>query len=209
MRLVRVAVLLAGTISVGSLAPASRPLHLDSSEDRTAFRRWFTFLAESRYYARKPLHEVSDGYSLIRWAARHALEPHDAAWSRSLELPLYPSMPSVHADASVASPAFEPAFVSRDPAAAQPGDLFLYRNSERAAHVMVYIGKSQVIPSTQQWVIYLSAGSVHKVMLDTLITTLLRTGVRSRRTPISGACGVSTCLNKYGQTHRCSWPCLA
>jgi len=58
---------------------------------------------------------------------------------------------------------FAPAFVSRDAGEAQPGDLFLYRNSERAAHVMVYIGKSQVIPSACQWVIYLSGGSVHKV----------------------------------------------
>jgi uncharacterized protein YfaT (DUF1175 family) len=169
VRLVRVAVLLAGTVSAGSLAPASHPLHLDSFEDRTAFRRWFTFLAESRYYARKPLHEVSDGYSLIRWGVRQALAPHDAAWSRTLELPLFPSMPSVRPGTAAASPAFEPAFVSRDAAAAQPGDLLLYRNAELAAHVMVYIGKSQIIPSSQQWVIYLSAGSVHKVKLDTLL----------------------------------------
>jgi uncharacterized protein YfaT (DUF1175 family) len=168
VRLPRVAVLLAGTLFTGAPAPASHPLRLDSSEDRLAFRRWFTFLAESRYYARKPLQEVFDGDSLIRWAVRHALAPHDAGWSRRVELPLLPSMPSVRA-ATAGLPSFEPAFVSREAGGAQPGDLLLYRNALLPAHVMVYIGKSQIIPSAWEWVIYLSGGGVHKVRLDKLL----------------------------------------
>ena len=140
--------------------------HFDSGADRAAFRRWFTFLAESRYYARKPLAEVADGWSLIRWASRMALARHDAAWSRTLELPVFPVMPSVSV---MPSEPLTPVFVSRDLAAAQPGDLLLFRNTGLSASVMVYIGKSQVVPSPQRWVIYLTAGSTHKVSLDKLM----------------------------------------
>jgi uncharacterized protein YfaT (DUF1175 family) len=168
LRLPRFTVLLAGTILAGSLALADHRAHLNSTQDRAAFRRWFTFLAESRYYARKPLREISDGESLIRWALRNALAPHDTAWSRTLELPVYPAMPSV-LNSAAAPTDYEPMFVSEDASAAQPGDLFLFDNDHLPAHVMVYIGSSQVIPSSCHWVIYLASGKVHKVQLDTLL----------------------------------------
>jgi len=52
-----------------------------------AFRRWFTFVAESRYFARKTAGEVAEGEALARWAWRNALVEHDAAWQRRVELP--------------------------------------------------------------------------------------------------------------------------
>jgi uncharacterized protein YfaT (DUF1175 family) len=158
----------AGTILAGSLALAGHRAHLDSPQDRAAFRRWFTFLAESRYYAHKPLREISDSESLIRWAMRNALATHDTPWSKSLELLVYPAMPSVLNSAAVSTD-HEPKFVSSDASAAQPGDLLLFENDHLPAHVMVYIGSSQIIPSSCRWVIYWASGKVHKVQLDTLL----------------------------------------
>jgi uncharacterized protein YfaT (DUF1175 family) len=80
---------------VAGLAMAATSPHLNSSSDRKAFRRWFTFLAESRYYAHKPLRDASDPEGLLRWAYHQALRPHDARWYHTVELPLLPAMPSV------------------------------------------------------------------------------------------------------------------
>lgn len=162
--MLRLTIVFTATLFTATLVAAAPGF--DSGTDETAFRRWFTFLAESRYYARKPLAEVADGWSLIRWASRLALARHDAAWSRSLELPVFPVMPAVRV---VPSESFTPVFVSRDVAAAQPGDLLLFRNTGLSASVMVYIGRSQVVPSPQRWVIYLTAGSTHKVSVDKLL----------------------------------------
>lgn len=150
----------------GLAAPATQTPKLTSPSDQNAFRRWFTFLAESRYYARKPVRDVSDGDSLVRWALRHALAQHDVAWSRKIELPIYPVMPSVSTVRGIPEMA-SPVLVSRDIADAQPGDLLLYRDETRPAHVMVFIGKSQVVPSPGDWVIYVSE-RIHKVSLDHL-----------------------------------------
>jgi uncharacterized protein len=172
VRAFHVAVLFTVTLAAASRPSPTPQLHLGSAGDRIAFRRWFTFLAESRYYARKPLHEISDGYSLISWATRHALASHDSAWSRTLELPLFPVMPSVSTEVASRSHSSssdgDPVFVSRDISEAEPGDLFLYRNSHHQAHVMVFIGRSQIIPSPHRWVVYLSEGRVHRVSIDKL-----------------------------------------
>ena len=157
--------LLAIALLTGS-APAAPPLRLESPCDQKAFRRWFTFLAESRYYARKPVRDVSDGDSLIRWARRHALAQHDRNWSRKLELPVYPVIPSVSTVRDIPETA-APVLISRNIADAQPGDLLFYRNQSRPAHVMVFIGRSQVVPSPGDWVIYVS-DRIHKVSLDHL-----------------------------------------
>jgi len=157
----RVSVLVSFFATLLSAGPRLGP------DDSSAFRRWFTFLAESRYYARKPLRGVSDGDSLIRWAARHALAPHDATWSRSIELPILPAMPSVRESVPLRA-SLEQQIVSRDIADALPGDLFLYRRAELPAHVMIYIGPSQILPSRKRWVIYLSGNATHKVCIDSL-----------------------------------------
>jgi uncharacterized protein YfaT (DUF1175 family) len=180
LRLVR-AVPIAGAAIVGilslvaSLALAAAPSpHLNSPSDRKAFRRWFTFLAESRYYARKPLRGVSDADGLLRWAYHQALSRHDARWYHTVELPLLPAMPSVREfEASLCDLhpyPFVPLLVSRNLADAEPGDLLMYRRFDLAAHLMIYIGSSQVVPSPKKWVIYLtnSPKDIHKVSLDSL-----------------------------------------
>jgi hypothetical protein len=72
-------------------------LRLDREEDRRAFRRWFTFLAESQYY-RQPhrmAREINDCAALIRFAYREALREHDGAWASELDLDTVPSEASV------------------------------------------------------------------------------------------------------------------
>ena len=164
MRPVRAVLILVALLAYGGTSP-----RLDSSADRKAFRRWFTFLAESRYYARKPLRGVSDAEGLLAWAYHQALRPHDALWFRSVELPILPAMPSVEQSGQTATgPA--PTLISRDLKDAEPGDLLLYRRSDLESHLMIYIGQSQIVPSPKKWVIYLakSARDVHKVSLDSL-----------------------------------------
>ena len=71
-------------------------LRLDREEDRRAFRRWFTFLAESQYYRQpKRLREINDCAALIRFAYREALREHDGAWASELDLDTVPSEASV------------------------------------------------------------------------------------------------------------------
>ena len=179
MRPVR-AVLIPGIVIAGILSlvagssPAAPSPHLNSPSDRKAFRRWFTFLAESRYYAHKPLPGVSDGDGLLRWAYHQALLAHDARWYHSVELPLLPAMPSVQqfeAGMCESHPdPFAPLLVSRSLADAEPGDLLIFRRSDLAAHLMIYIGSSQIVPSPKKWVIYLanSPRAIHKLSLDAL-----------------------------------------
>jgi hypothetical protein len=168
-------------VSAALLSAVAPRLYLSSSVDRQAFRRWFTFMAESRYYAHKRVREIDDCAALVRWAAREALLPHDTAWARATDLPLFPAMPSVReaawssgfgrADAS-ALQRDETWFVSRDVAAAVPGDLLFFEAAgDSAQHVMNYVGPSQIVPSSRKWVVYLadSGREMEKVPLDALL----------------------------------------
>jgi uncharacterized protein len=60
-------------------------------EDRVAFVRWLTYLAESQYYAPsgEASSEIRDCAGLIRFAFRNALMAHNSAWRRSI-LPARP-----------------------------------------------------------------------------------------------------------------------
>jgi hypothetical protein len=72
-------------------------LRLDDDADRRAFRRWFTFLAEARYFqtaAERPA-EIDDCAALIRNAYREALRAHDSAWASAAGLPVVPAYESV------------------------------------------------------------------------------------------------------------------
>ena len=63
-------------------------LRLQSEDDQTAFRHWFTFLAESTYFQNeqdRPA-EINDCAALIRFAYREALRKHDAAWANEKHL---------------------------------------------------------------------------------------------------------------------------
>jgi uncharacterized protein YfaT (DUF1175 family) len=167
-----------------ALVSAAVPrLCLSSPVDRQAFRRWFSFMAESRYYAHKRVREITDCAALVRWSFREALMPHDTAWARSTELPIFPAMPSVQdapwtgefrrADAS-ALHHNETWFVSRDIRAALPGDLFFFeRAGDSTEHVMIYIGASQILPSAGKWVVYLadSGRAVEKVTVESLLSS--------------------------------------
>jgi uncharacterized protein len=65
---------------------------LDSAQDRENFTRWFTFLAETQYYA--PTHqtqaEVQDCAALVRFAYRNSLVTHSPAWREDAGLPYDP-----------------------------------------------------------------------------------------------------------------------
>jgi uncharacterized protein YfaT (DUF1175 family) len=72
-------------------------LRLDDPDDRQAFRRWFTFLAEAQYFqpaAQRPA-EIADCAALIRYAYREALRAHDGNWATNAHLPLVPAIASV------------------------------------------------------------------------------------------------------------------
>lgn len=90
---------LAATLDARDPAEDGTPgfLRLDDEHDREAFRRWFTFLAETQYFqapaARPP--EISDCAALLRYAYREALHAHDAAWVATARLPLVPAFDSV------------------------------------------------------------------------------------------------------------------
>ncbi|MBV9035456.1 MAG: DUF1175 family protein [Acidobacteriaceae bacterium] len=72
-------------------------LRLDEEADQSAFRRWFTFLAEIQYFtpaADRPA-EIGDCSALLRYAYREALRRHDTLWCGESRLPLIPALPSV------------------------------------------------------------------------------------------------------------------
>jgi hypothetical protein len=72
-------------------------LRLHRSEDRSAFRAWFTALADSTAAippARLP-HEIDDCAALLRWCYRETLHAHDVAWQATLPMDALPPLPSV------------------------------------------------------------------------------------------------------------------
>lgn len=72
-------------------------LRLDTEQDRAAFRRWFTFLAEVQYFnspGKRPP-EIVDCSSLLRYCYREALRQHDSQWALQAHLPLAPALASV------------------------------------------------------------------------------------------------------------------
>lgn len=71
-------------------------LLLDSA-DQSAFRGWFTYLAEAPAFMpreRWPA-EINDCAALLRFAYREALREHNGEWARRLSLPGLPRSPSV------------------------------------------------------------------------------------------------------------------
>jgi len=65
---------------------------LDSAQDRENFTRWFTFLAETQYYATTPRSrtEIQDCAALVRYAYRNALAAHSPSWCEEAGLPYNP-----------------------------------------------------------------------------------------------------------------------
>jgi len=68
-------------------------LRLDEDRDRLAFRRWFTFLAETQYFqapAARPA-EINDCAALIRYAYRETFRPHETGWAEGARVPVVPA----------------------------------------------------------------------------------------------------------------------
>src|SRR3954453_11031524 len=72
-------------------------MRLQDVSDRLAFRRWFTFLAESTYFQKEDERprEVNDCAALIRYAYREALRTHDGPWANQFHLEHLPAASSV------------------------------------------------------------------------------------------------------------------
>ena len=67
-------------------------LRLDEDRDRRAFRRWFTFLAETQYFQAPEARpaEIKDCAALIRYAYRETLRAHETGWAEAARVPLVP-----------------------------------------------------------------------------------------------------------------------
>jgi uncharacterized protein YfaT (DUF1175 family) len=157
-----------GFMSLGfmSLGFMSLAMAQAGPDDQSAFRRWFTFLVESRYYARKPLKADPGTEGIVNWAYRNALAKHGPHWYTSLELPLIPNIPQP-ADTDCKEP--RRIFVSNNLADAQPGDLLVFEPSEHAPDLAIYVGLSQILPTPEKWVIYqVGPKDVRKVTADSL-----------------------------------------
>lgn len=177
-------------------APSPR-LTLDDS-DRSAFRAWFTYLADVQFERRTD--DVTDCASLVRHAYREALRTHSAAWFQSAKLPQLVSFPDVRhappmkdgalmlfrvaraperyaefADAETIV-GLNARRLGRDVHAAQPGDLLYFRHDDanNPSHLMVYVGASRFDRDRQDWLVYHtgpdngSPGEVRKVSLADL-----------------------------------------
>jgi uncharacterized protein YfaT (DUF1175 family) len=68
-------------------------LRLQDEADRSAFRGWFTFLAEVQYFHRAA--EVIDCAALLRYAYREALRRHDGPWATAAGIPFAPAFDSI------------------------------------------------------------------------------------------------------------------
>jgi uncharacterized protein YfaT (DUF1175 family) len=155
---------------------AGRPV-LDA-QDRAAFRAWFTLLADAQFY--RPTDDVVDCAALVRHAAREALREHTPEWLRRFGLPLTLVLPDVRArlaatdghlpifrvDADEARHAefadaatilrLNAVHVSRDAAAARPGDLLAFHQPGQRLpqHLMVFVGRSHFERDHDDWVVY-------------------------------------------------------
>lgn len=189
-----------GTETLAGQAPvANRGRQLADLADRTAFRQWFTLLADLQFEQRAP--EVTDCAALIRFAYREALRPHTPDWARRLSLPLAPPYGDVaHGPRPRASgwPLFQVAAsparyaefadartlvalnarpLGRDLARLQPGDLLYFRQPEQRQpdHLMVFVGTSLFDAAARDWVVYHTGpsgsetGEVRKLRLADLV----------------------------------------
>jgi hypothetical protein len=97
---------------------------LDRFQDRENFTRWFSFLAETQYYAPSPRTkaEVQDCAALIRFAFRNSLMAHSPGWREDAGLPFDPGFGDVTKYQYPDGPLGRELFRLR-PGPAVPGDL--------------------------------------------------------------------------------------
>lgn len=154
-------------------------LHLDTSQDREAFLRWFTFLAETQFYRAELPAEIDDCAALIRYSYREALRTHDPGWVRAAGLPIILGLDNVEKYAyphTLVGPSLfrvddtswgqfadartlmrlNTRFISKDMAKAVPGDLLFFRQENHSLpyHSMIYVGASQIKDDGRNYVLY-------------------------------------------------------
>lgn len=71
-------------------------LRLTDPHDRSAFRHWFTLLAEQQSLdGSRPSPEINDCAALLRYAYREAMRAHDARWASESNLGALPAGPDI------------------------------------------------------------------------------------------------------------------
>lgn len=185
-------------VALAAASTSAQPPSAPDDTDRAAFRAWFTYLADAQF--ERTTADVTDCAALVRHAYREALRPHSPAWYRASQLPAAVSLPDVRRPPPVSGGAwllfrigqqpdrfaefadadtlirFNSRFLGRDPRAAEPGDLLYFRqpDTDRPAHLMVFVGASRFDPGRPDWVVYHTGpnrdgpGEVRKVSLADL-----------------------------------------
>lgn len=175
----RVLTCLAALVLALNAAEPSAQVRLADEHDRTAFRDWFTLLADLQF--EQPAAEVTDCAALVRFAFREALRAHTPEWSRRIGLPFTPrfadvlSAPRAGASgwplfrtSSGSTPryaefadartliALNTVPIGRDVSHARPGDLLYFRQPSQTQpdHIMVLVGRSHFDPDATDWVVY-------------------------------------------------------
>lgn len=166
--------------------------------DRTAFRRWFTFLADAQFERRTD--DVTDCAALVRHAYREALRAHTPDWYRRSRVPRLVSIPDVRSVPAVVDGAwrlfrvsaqptrfaefadaatlirFNTRLVGREASQARPGDLLYFHQDGASSpdHLMVVVGPSVFDADRRDWLVYHTGpdgtytGEVRKVALADL-----------------------------------------
>ncbi len=198
-RALRIVTVLAAVAVFTAAASGARPTNrLADDTDRSAFRSWFTFLADLQF--EHTTADVVDCASLVRHAYREALRPHSPAWHQTSRLPLVVAFPDVRRAPLIKDGAWllfrvarnpdrfaefadaetlihlNTRSVGRDTHAAQPGDLLYFRQdtADSPAHLMVFVGESRFDSSRRDWIVYHTGpegaepGEVRKVSLADL-----------------------------------------
>ena len=175
----RARLLVAGVLLAATASTISAQVRLTDESDRSAFRSWFTLLADAQF--EHPAADVTDCAALVRFAFREALRAHTPEWSRRTALPFTPRFPDVKS-APRATPAGWPLFrvsdatparfaefadartlialnsvpMGRDISRARPGDLLYFQQSGQSQpdHVMVLVGRSFFEDEGSDWVVY-------------------------------------------------------
>ena len=173
----RVAALLTALFLV---APAAPPRPTLDAQDRAAFLAWFTLLADAQFYRADPRrHRLRRRSCGTRHAKPSAItRPSGSAASPSRadtsaprcarrpiaagdSLPLFrvsdttPARYAEFADARTIL-RLNASLVSRDAAAARPGDLLAFRQEGQRLpeHLMVFVGRSAFEPARSDWAVY-------------------------------------------------------
>ena len=160
------------------LRTPAQPRVLSHPSDRQAFLSWFTYLAEYNYF-RPPSEwpiELRDCAALARFAYRESLAPHTGEWALRLGLLTPPSYASVRTSEHSPKGLFRgnsdeilhfadadtlrrrnSHFLSRDLAAARPGDLLFFHQPDQnfPFHLMIFLGPSHFEKSAaRDWIVY-------------------------------------------------------